>query len=422
MIFSCQNSEKSLAYKTFKNQISEQEFDRLKERLRSVNEDISKQGMVYDSLHNQRLLTGYSYGEFYDWDLYFENIYLSYYGITDFYFSNLNVFFDLQHENGFIPRSFGTKNYGAKEMFKPFIAQLVLLGAVKEKDFSWAEEKYPKLKKYISRWLEYDNDGNGLIYWGEYGTGDYGAYHSGMDNQFTRTVGRSEGVDLNSYMVRELEAMAVISTKLQKHDDADMFSKEAVALKGKINEILWDETTGFYYDRNEETGVKTKVKSISGFTPLWSKVASEKQANILVNNYLTNPNEFWTKYPIPTYSINENDYYQGSKTGECNWRGSSWVPTNYMLVHGLRAYGYDSIAKDIAYRTFDMVLNKNETTREFFNAETGEGYGLKPFYGWSTLAYYMPLEVEHDYDPTELDANLELKTLSDEIAIDFYSK
>jgi neutral trehalase len=223
-------------------------------------------------------------------------------------------------------------------------------------------------------------------------------------------------------MVRELEAMAVISTKLQKHDDAEMFSNEAVALKGKINEILWDETTGFYYDRNEETGVKTKVKSISGFTPLWSKVASEKQANILVNNYLTNPNEFWTKYPIPTYSINENDYYQGSKTGECNWRGSSWVPTNYMLVHGLRAYGYDSIAKDIAYRTFDMVLNKNETTREFFNAETGEGYGLKPFYGWSTLAYYMPLEVEHDYDPTELDANLELKTLSDEIAIDFYSK
>jgi putative isomerase len=416
LLFSC-NTKKSEPLDRFKDKISESTFLKLQERLMQVNSDIREEGIIYDSIRQEKLLTGYSYGEYYDWDLYFENIYLSYYGISDYCFSNLNVFLSLQHDNGFIPRSFGTKNYGAKEMFKPFIAQIVLLGSLQKEDFSWAENQYPKLKKYINRWFDYDTDGNGLMYWGEFGTGDNGSYHSGMDNQFSRCVGRSEGVDLNCYLVRELKAMAIIASKLDMQGDAEKFSKQAQKLTRRINEILWDETTGFYYDRNEETGEITKVKSISGFSPLWSEVASKEQARILVNNHLKNPEEFWTEYPVPTYALTEEDYYQGSKTGECNWRGSSWVPTNYMIVHGLRSYGYDSVAEEIAYTTFDMVLNKNENTREFFNAETGEGYGLNPFYGWSSIAYYLPLEIENDYNPTLLDFDLEIMNLSKQIGI-----
>lgn len=420
LLFSCNKKKSdpitnSEPITIFKDKISDSTFSKLQNRLKQVNNDILERGIVYDSLRGEKLLTGYSYGEYYDWDLYYENIYLSYYGISAYCFSNLNVFLNLQHENGFIPRSFGTKNYGAKEMFKPFIAQIVLLGSLQKEEFSWAEKQYPKLKKYMQRWMEYDTDGNGLMYWGEFDTGENGAYHSGMDNQFSRTVGRSEGVDLNCYLVRELDAMAVIATQLQKTDDAENFSKQARALRHKINEILWDETTGFYYDRNEATGETTKVKAISGFAPLWSKVASKKQASILVKQHLTNPKEFWTKYAVPTYAIDEADYYQGSKTGECNWRGSSWIPTNHMMIHGLNSYGYHDLAKEISYKSFDMVLNKNETTREFFNAETGEGYGLKPFYGWSTLAYFMPLEVELAYNPTLIDKDLKILKLSNSI-------
>ena len=41
-----------------------------------------------------KLLTGYAYGEYYDWDLYFENLYLSYYGVSDYDFTNLKLFLD----------------------------------------------------------------------------------------------------------------------------------------------------------------------------------------------------------------------------------------------------------------------------------------------------------------------------------------
>lgn len=215
----------------------------------------------------------------------------------------------------------------------------------------------------------------------------------------------------------EVRAMAVIASKLQRKDEAENFSIQAKELSNRINEILWDEESGFYYDRNEATGETTMVKSISGFAPLWSKVASEEQAKVLVENHLKNPMEFRTQYPVPTYAVDEIDYYQGSKTGECNWRGSSWVPTNYIMVHGLRTYGYDSIASEIAYKTFDMVLNKNRTNREFFNAETGEGYGLNSFFGWSSLAYYLPLEIENDYNPTLIGKQFEIRKLSKQLDI-----
>lgn len=378
----------------------------LSSRLQMLNSDILNKGIVYDSTRKSELLTGYSYGEFYDWDLYFENVYLSYYGIHKYCFTNLDIFLSLQHDNGFIPRSFGTKNYGAKEMFKPFISQLVVLGSKQTHNFDWAEENYDQLVRYINRWFEYDMDGNGLCYWGEFETGDWGAYHSGMDNQQSRCVGRSEGVDLNSYLVRELRAMAYIAEQLGRKEDAQDFMTRAQRLTNRINEILWDSEKGFYFDRNEESGKLTEKLSVSGFIPLFAKVASKTQAEILVEHHLINQNEFWTEYPIPTYAIGEPDYYQGSINGECNWRGSAWVPTNYMVTHGLRAYGYDSLASVIAHKTYDMCLNKNETTREFYNAVTGEGYGLDPFYGWSSLGYFLPTELDIGYSPTSIEETI----------------
>ena len=44
-------------------------------------------------------------------------------------------------------------------------------------------------------------------------------------------------------------------------------------------------------------------------------------------------------------------------------------------------------------------------TREFYNGESGEGLGLKRFWGWSALAYLMPFECETGYDPSKLDGS-----------------
>jgi putative isomerase len=115
-----------------------------------------------------------------------------------------------------------------------------------------------------------------------------------------------------------------------------------------------------------------------------------------------NPKEFWLTDPVSTYARTEPDFYEGTLHGECNWRGNTWIPSNYMIFHGLMRYGFNEEARELAEKTFDMALKHNDVTREYYDSETGQGYGMNPFWGWSSLAYVMPLEYKFHYDPTDL--------------------
>ena len=144
-----------------------------------------------------------------------------------------------------------------------------------------------------------------------------------------------------------------------------------------------------------------RIKSIAGLLPLWAGIVPEQRARRLVNEHILNPAEFWLPYPLATWAKNEPDYYQERRAGECTWMGATWIPTNYMVFHGLLNYGYTDAARELADRNFQMVLQES-ATREYFNGETGRGQGLNPFWGWSSLAYFMPVEYQLGYDPTDL--------------------
>lgn len=373
----------------------------LAKRLSGVNADITAHGIVFSKEAGCSLLTGYDYSQFYDWDLYFENVYQMYNGRYDYCFVNIEAFLDLQETDGFIKRSFGPYSYGSNHMFKPFIAQTVMLGMRQHPDKEWLRKYYDKIVSYEKCWYtRYDKDRNNLCVW-------MNADHSGMDNQSSRVIGGlvDEGVDLNCYLYREWQALAELARMLGLNRDRKAFLQKAEQVKDAINNLLWDEETGFYYDRLENTGKLNKVKGVSGFMPLYANVASKKQAQRLVNEHLLNEQEFWAKYPIHTLAKDEKAYDQSGAqppSGRCNWNGTTWIPTNYMVFHGLMNYGYQTEARELATRTYDLVYKQNKATREYYNAENGEGYGRNPFYGWSTLAYLMPLEWELQYDPTRI--------------------
>lgn len=433
MTGNCQ-TQSSDVLKNAAKDFSIENIDSLIIRLKSVNNDISDNGLKSIPGDNAILLTGYSYGEFYDWDLYFENLYMSYYGVSDYCFTNLKAFLKRQLPNGFVSRSLIIAR--PYQQFKPFLAQIALLGSVQRNDFSWLNETvvrsgnqsgisgssyYFRLKEYLRFWFWFqDFDKNGLPVWNS-------SDHSGMDNQTSRAgrnnVFRFEGVDLACYLYRELKAMALIAEKLSLQEDVRMFNGHSTKLMALINKVFWDEKDGFYYDRDEQTGNLVKVKSVAGLLPLFIGAPSKTQAQRLVKEHLLNKNEFWTDYPVPAYSKTEPDYNQDAPTtGECNWRGTAWIPTNYMVFHGLLNYGYTDIAKDLAQKTFDMAFKKNHTTREYYNAETGAGKGLNPFWGWSSLAYFMPFEYELKYDPTDLNNKTIRKIGSDILGIQFNKK
>ncbi|GAC1435536.1 MAG: hypothetical protein NVSMB6_32220 [Burkholderiaceae bacterium] len=160
-----------------------------------------------------------------------------------------------------------------------------------------------------------------------------------------------------------------------------------------------------YYDRNEKTGSLVKVKSATCFMPLFAHAATPARAKRIIHEHLLNTDEFWLAYPVASYAKTEPDYYQGSHN-ECNWRGPTWAPTNYMIFQGLRRYGYNHEAKELATRLFNMALLKNPVLREYYNGETGEGLGQTRFWGFTALYYVMLLESELKYEASDLEKEI----------------
>jgi hypothetical protein len=287
-----QVSKKS-ALTRFREKIGESTWNRLLLRLNKVNSDIDSRGYLNFSEAGFFVLAVYSnYQEVYDWDSYFENIYMSYYGITTFTQNNPKLFLQSQREDGLIARALKPCEslLWAQQQAKPFLAQIILLGGRQNGNYSWLEETYhgrtyyERLKLYLAKWSSYDRNGTGLVVW------PGGGGQSGMDNQSSRTQG--DGVDINCNLVREWEAMAILAGRLGRESEARTFKERAAALRAKIQVYFWDDRDGFFYDRKTNSGAAfIRVKSVAGFIPLWLGIATPAQAKRLVREHLLNSRE-----------------------------------------------------------------------------------------------------------------------------------
>ena len=376
-----------------------QDFARINDlmRLRGINTDPTS-GLSY--------FTGYSYHFLYDWDPYFEGIVELSLGWTPHYLENgVKIFLGLQRENGFIRRVNDTRSHEGEEMIKPFLAQISVLVARRTGTLDWLDaENYQRLRRYLAYWLEtLKKDNTGLSYWRS-------APHTGMDTQTERAgaweADFCDGADLNSYLYRECLAFALIADAKGHADDATHFRLEAEKKKTAIQKYCWNEADGFYYDLDNRTGKQIKVKSAAGFAPMWAQIPTPQQAKRLLTEHLMNRAEFWRDFPVAVLAATEKGYSENYETGDIegsNWRANTWIPTNYYIFHALRAYGYEDLAKTLADMTLQKVRQIGE--REYYTSDSGKGCGLNPFWGWSLLAYFMPLENQHVLDPTDLDLN-----------------
>lgn len=394
-----------------KNEIrNHEELVKIRQELQYADEWMQK-GIFMDEGTKRDYFTGYAYKTLYDWDQYFEAIVQIYMAWPpDYIINGVTIFLDHQEESGMIARSVPSNEFHGAEHVKPFLAQITLLVFENYNYTEWfTKEYFRKLQKYLDFWLEdMDKNNNGLSEW-------MSGPHTGMDNQHERAgywLDRvSEGVDLNSYLVRECIAFARIAEIMGENATAGKYNQLGEERGSTIRELLWDEEDGFFYDRNygenrfgAHRGVEEliKVKSVAGFMPMWAGIATKEQAEELVYNHLMDPGEFWANYPVPALARSEPGYANTQLLSDlgCSWRANTWIPTNYMVYHGLKDYGYKEIASLLALRTEQLLEKAGD--REYYTSETGEGVGLDPFWGWSLLGHFFMVEDNWDYDITQI--------------------
>jgi hypothetical protein len=245
-------------------------------------------------------------------------------------------------------------------------------------DLAFLEELFPRLEMhyaFIRR--AYDRDNDGLH------TGGF----MGMDNIPRPGPPDEEEADLSGWVAFFARDMARIASVLDLPDRADFYHNEYDLVVEQINDQLWDEETGFYYDRNARGFLPEK--SYAGLVPFIAGVPDDEQTERIVE-HLTNSEEFWTPYGIRSLSADSEIYEPGhSESGwkNSNWRGPIWMPLNYLIVQRL-----EETHPAVAYQLRDNLITNVEvqwraTERfwEYYHAETGEGLGADHQTGWTAL-------------------------------------
>lgn len=164
---------------------------------------------------------------------------------------------------------------------------------------------------------------------------------------------------------------------------------EQERLRKVINEKLWDEETGFYYDL-WHTGEHNMVRHVGAFWALLAGCASEQQAERLCA-HLQDEKEFKTPVRVPALSRSSEYYCPDGGY----WRGGVWAPTTYMVLKGLDNYGRYALAHEIGRNCLDAVVSVFKDTGTLFENYAPElneegkpvkgNPAAKDFVGWTGL-------------------------------------
>ena len=194
-----------------------------------------------------------------------------------------------------------------------------------------------------------------------------------------RQILAMSAVDLCSYRALDLESLSRIARVLGDRATAERLAAEYRRLAAAMNRVLWSETAGLYLDELP-SGPSTRVAA-SNFLPLAAGVPDARRAARMIET-LRDPARFWGDWVLP--SIARDD---PAHRDQQYWRGSIWPPMNYLVLQGLRRYGFTALAGELAHKGAEMFLADRRRTggcRENFDARTGEGCGQR-FQSWGPL-------------------------------------
>jgi len=260
---------------------------------------------------------------------------------------------------------------------------------------------YAPLGRFMD-WLFANRDvnGNGLLEWlKEFQVERCRCGESGWDNspRFDREI-IDDHVDINAMVTQELQMLARMAESLGEESD---WQARADALAALVNERLWHEKIGLYFDRGpgEDPDEWMTMKSGACFLPMIAGIPSPEQARRMVEEHLTREDEFWGPTPVPTVAFDEPQY------SDDMWRGPTWMNINFLIGEGLRCYGFDDVADELRRRSmaaiekwyyegggvFEYYDPRGETHPFWLHRKGGQcgigGISVIRDYGWTAATY-----------------------------------
>ena len=186
----------------------------------------------------------------------------------------------------------------------------------------------------------------------------------------------TEDITFNSIMVRNNTQLEVIANSLRRKLPKDLLLKFAHSKEAL--EKLYDTPTGQYYSRDFITHKLILEPSIGTFMPLYAGSISQQRAGELVA-LMKNHRTYWLHHPIPSVPL-DSTFFDAKRY----WQGPTWVNTNWLIIDGLKRYGFHEEAAELRERTLKMIDYAGPY--EYFSAIDGQGLGAADFAWTAALA------------------------------------
>lgn len=196
------------------------------------------------------------------------------------------------------------------------------------------------------------------------------AYNS--EALISRSLFAVEDLAFNSIFIRANACLKDIA-KAAGRDLPESLTKN-MSLTEKALEQLWDEDAGLYFSRSFVSHKLIQEPTIACLLPLYAGSISRNRAQQLVG-LLKRRSMFQASWPVPSVPLS-SPYFNPYKY----WQGPSWVNTNWLVVEGLKRYGFTAEAKNLQDKTLKMVAKSG--FYEYFSPLNAEPAGA-PDFSWT---------------------------------------
>ncbi|MFZ2544712.1 MAG: alpha,alpha-trehalase TreF [Candidatus Saccharimonadales bacterium] len=187
-------------------------------------------------------------------------------------------------------------------------------------------------------------------------------------------------IDLNCLLYHLESTIADTYQRMFQPLLARKFRSYADKRVSAINKYMWDEDEQFFIDYDFRTGKRTGRITLAGVFPLYTKIASHQQAEAVANRI---ESDFLKEGGLVT-TLMDNGQQWDSPNG--------WAPLHWIVIQGLREYGYYQLAEKIkkawiktcldVYKSEGKMVEKYNVERP---GELGGGgeYALQDGFGWT---------------------------------------
>ncbi len=187
--------------------------------------------------------------------------------------------------------------------------------------------------------------------------------------------------------------------------------EKAATRKKLMNRYLWNDQESCFYDYNFKIQKQTNFLSATSFFPLWAKIATQEQADLMIEKHLSKlifegGLAGCSREALQNISADQMQRQWDFPNG--------WPPHQIIIWQGLIHYGYQEKAQELIYRwlwmitknacdyngtvpeKYDVVLATHKVFAEYGNQGTDFEYITREGFGWMNASFQFGYQLLND--------------------------